>query len=94
MYIIGGIGAGDVKLLCVVGAMMGKTHIITIIFMTLIFGAVLCLTNLIYSVLTGKGQATTAYVFGRRYKGLHKMHFSYAIMAATLFDIFINGGLV
>ncbi len=40
-YVVGGMAAGDVKLMAAVGAFLGTSHIMSAIAMTLIFGGVL-----------------------------------------------------
>ena len=92
MYAIGGIGAGDVKLLCVIGGLVGRSSVEMIIVISMIVAGILCVMNLLKSLITGKADITTAYLFGKAYKGLHKMHFSLAILVGTIVVIGTNGG--
>jgi Flp pilus assembly protein protease CpaA len=68
VYLLGGIGAGDVKLLGVVGGFAGMESIKLILVLSFVFGAV-------YGV---------AVLCRRPGGGLHRIHFSYAIFMAVV----------
>ena len=47
-YAVGGIGGGDVKLMGAVGALLGVTHIVPLLFHTALIGAVMAILVLIW----------------------------------------------
>lgn len=70
-YMIGAIGAGDVKLLGVLSGFIGTEQIIKLIIASLLIGA-------LYGV---------AVIIWKGGRGMHKIHFSYAILLAVIISI-------
>lgn len=68
VYAIGGLGAGDVKLLCVLGGFMGMKRLKMIIVLSFLFGAA-------YGILK---------ILKERRVKMHRIHFSYAIFIAVI----------
>jgi len=81
VFIIGGIGAGDVKLLCVIGIVLGmKSSMIFTVYCFLIAGIIGILKLLFIKIRSEKNK--------RNFR--HKIHFSYAIFAASILELLIN----
>ncbi len=89
VYIIGGLGAGDVKLLCLIGGYLGLENAIKytllVIFIGALTGIVKVLTN--YSVRLAKGG------IGMR-KGKTPIRFSIPIVIGYMIILFSKGGII
>jgi len=81
VFVIGGIGAGDIKLLCVIGAVIGFKNSIRFTIFCFVIAGIIGILKLLFLEIR--------YKKNNRYL-MHKMHFSYAIYAASILGPIIN----
>jgi len=81
VFMIGGIGAGDIKLLCVIGTVLGMKSIVIFTAFCFMIAGIIGILKLFSSVNRGKGKK--GYV-------MHKIHFSYAIYVASILEPILN----
>jgi len=81
VFMIGGIGAGDIKLLCVIGAVIGMKSCMKFTVSCFIIAGIIGILKLILMEIRGEKN--------KRYT-MHKIHFSYAIVVASILEPIIN----
>jgi len=78
LYVVGAIGAGDVKLMAVLGLLLGKTLIMDMIPICLVTGLFIGIIEIV--VKTGKKDS----------RGFHRFHFSISIALGFLGGCLLN----
>ena len=81
VFIIGGIGAGDIKLLCVIGTVIGIRSSIRFTVICFIIAGIIGILKISFlKILVEKNKSYS----------MHKIHFSYAIFVASILEPVIN----
>ena len=81
VFMIGGIGAGDVKLLCVIGIVIGMKSSIRFTAFCFVIAGIIGISKLLFLQIR--------HLNNKRYS-MHKIHFSYAIFVASILEPIIN----
>jgi len=81
VFLIGGIGAGDIKLLCVIGTVIGVKSSIRFTIIAFVIAGIIGIIKLIFIKI--KNSKNKRYL-------LHKIHFSYAIFVTSIIGPVIN----
>lgn len=79
VFIVGGIGAGDIKLLCVIGGIIGMNSSMRFTIFCFLTSGILGIVKLL---LLG--------IHKQKLFTMNKIHFSYAILAASILEPIIN----
>ena len=81
VFIIGGIGAGDIKLLCVIGTIIGMKSSMKFTIFCFVIAGIIGILKLLFLGIRDK-----------RKKGyvMNKIHFSYAVFVASILGPLLN----
>jgi len=81
VFMVGGIGAGDIKLLCVIGTVIGIKSIMIYTIFCFVTAGIIGILKLLIFAIRSKGE--------KRY-AMSKIHFSYAIFVTSILEPILN----
>jgi len=81
VFMVGGIGAGDIKLLCVIGTVIGIKSIMIFTVSCFLIAGIIGIVKLILLWIHGKRE--------KKYE-MSKIHFSYAIVVTSILEPILN----